>query len=316
MSQSPVPDWVCLVISLPGRRGATRMRIWRALRAAGAAVLRDGVYLMPGTTDAQTVLQAQAQAVRDAGGSADVLVLTATGPEQDRGFRARFDRGPEYARMLEEIQKLKGRRPTAVSIRRVQVLRREYSNLSEIDFFPGPATEQVNEALSDLETTHAMRSERGEPLARAGTLVRRDPKAYQGRTWATRARPWVDRLASAWLIRRFIDPKARILWLRDIKRCPKRALGFDFNGAAFSHVGARVTFEHMLASFGLEHDAALARLGRLVHCLDVGGAPVPEAQGLAAVLAGAREQLTDDNRLLTEACRIFDHLYHSYQRDS
>jgi hypothetical protein len=92
-------------------------------------------------------------------------------------------------------------------------------------------------------------------------------------------------------------------------------LGFDFDGATFSHVGARVTFEHLLASFGLESDAALMRIGRMVHCLDVGGAPVPEAQGLAAILTGARARLSNDNHLLAEASRVFDHLYHSCREE-
>jgi hypothetical protein len=146
-------------------------------------------------------------------------------------------------------------------------------------------------------------------------IEKRIPAQYRGRTWATRARPWVDRLASAWLIRRFIDPRAKILWLKDIRRCPKSVLGFDFDGATFSHVGARVTFEHLLASFGLESDAALMRIGRMVHCLDVGGAPVPEAQGLAAILTGARARLSNDNHLLAEASRVFDHLYHSCREE-
>ncbi|MEK6550248.1 MAG: chromate resistance protein ChrB domain-containing protein, partial [Pseudomonadota bacterium] len=90
------------------------------------------------------------------------------------------------------------------------------------------------------------------------------------------------------------------------------ALGFDFDGATFTHVGARVTFETLLASFGLESDAALTRVGNLVHCLDVGGVPQAEAQGLAAILAGARKRLKKDDVLLAESMKIFDHLYVAY----
>jgi hypothetical protein len=125
----------------------------------------------------------------------------------------------------------------------------------------------------------------------------------------------VDRLASAWLIRRFIDPRAKFRWLKDVKRYPKAALGFDFDGATFTHVGARVTFETLLASFGLESDPALVRLGSVVHCLDVGGVPVAEAAGIESVLRGMRAQIIDDNKLLAEASRIFDHLYLSYQKE-
>jgi hypothetical protein len=310
--------WIALIISLPGRRGTARMRVWRALKAAGAAVLRDGVYLLPETPEARARLDKLAQVVRAAGGTARVLSVATAGPGEDREFRGLFERGPDYAHLLEAIQKQRAqlrRRRVPDAIRRVQALRRELEALRAIDYFPGPAREQVAEALAELETVVTSSGAASEPRPRPGAIERRDPKAFRSRTWATRARPWVDRLASAWLIKRFIDPKAKVLWLQDTKRCPKSALGFDFDGAAFSHVGARVTFETLLASFGLDDDSALLRIGRLVHCLDVGGAPVPEAQGLSAILAGARTRLTNDNRLLAEASRVFDHLYRSYQEE-
>ena len=109
-----------------------------------------------------------------------------------------------------------------------------------------------------------------EPHETAGGIARLDASSYQGRTWATRRRPWVDRVASAWLIQRFIDRDARFQWLSQPSDCPKGALGFDFDGAAFTHVGERVTFETLMASFDLEQDAALMRVAALVHQLDVG----------------------------------------------
>src|SRR6516164_9106018 len=103
-----------------------------------------------------------------------------------------------------------------------------------------------------------------EPHEGAGGISRLDPQRYRGRTWATRRRLWVDRVASAWLIRRYIDPDARFKWLARPSDCPKSALGFDFDGATFTHVGDRVTFQTLLASFGLEPNPALVRLGVLV----------------------------------------------------
>jgi hypothetical protein len=125
--------------------------------------------------------------------------------------------------------------------------------------------------------------------------------------WATRQRPWVDRLASAWLIRRFIDPQARLLWLASPEDCPTDALGYDFDGATFSHIGNRVTFEVLAVSFNLEQPA-IKRLGMLVHYLDVGGVAPREASGVESVLAGLRETLRDDDHLLAAACAIFDSL--------
>ena len=120
-------------------------------------------------------------------------------------------------------------------------------------------------------------------------------------------------MCSAWLIRRFIDPKAKLVWLKDINRKPKRALGFDFNGAEFTHVDSKVTFEVLLTSFGLDQDLALARLGSLVHFLDVGGIPVAEAAGFAAIVAGARAIQTDDQALLNSVTPMLDSLYQNYR---
>jgi hypothetical protein len=149
----------------------------------------------------------------------------------------------------------------------------------------------------------------GEPHAAERTIRPLRREDYQARTWATRQRLWVDRVASAWLIRRFIDPKARFLWLASPDACPPDALGFDFDGAAFTHVGERVTFEVLLVSFGLDEDPALLRLGEMVHALDVGGAPVPEAIGFEAVMAGARQRALDDDQLLDEMSRVLDSIY-------
>jgi hypothetical protein len=120
-------------------------------------------------------------------------------------------------------------------------------------------------------------------------------------------------MASAWLIRRFIDRKAKFLWLDNPKKCPKSAIGFDFDQASFTHVGGRVTFEVLAASFGLESDPALMRIAAIVHCLDVGGVPVAEAPGIEAVLAGLRAAAANDDKLLAEASRVFDGLYKNYE---
>jgi hypothetical protein len=131
---------------------------------------------------------------------------------------------------------------------------------------------------------------------------------YQGRTWATRQRLWVDRVASAWLIRRFIDGQARFLWLESLGDCPVDALGFDFDGAAFSHVGDRVTFEVLAASFGLEAEPGMLGLGAMVHVLDIGGTAVPEAAGFEAVMTGAKRRGLSDDALLTEMSPVLDSL--------
>jgi hypothetical protein len=119
-------------------------------------------------------------------------------------------------------------------------------------------------------------------------------------------------LGSSWLIRRFIDPHARFLWLQDIRDCAKRAVGFDFDGADFTHTGEKLTFEVLMESFGLESIAGLNRVAALVHYLDVGGIPLPEAAGFEFLLRAARDTFADDDALLREAARLFELIYISY----
>jgi len=121
-------------------------------------------------------------------------------------------------------------------------------------------------------------------------------------------------MASAWLIRRFIDPNPRFVWIDAPRDRPKKAVGFDFDGAQFTHVDGRVTFEVLLASFGLDRDPALNAIAQAVHYLDVGGIPAPDAKGLETLLKGAREKTKNDDALLAEAARIFDLLYSAYAR--
>ncbi len=281
------------------------MRIWRALRALGCATLRDGVYLLPESAEHVAALTRIGDEVRVVQGTADLYRLDGRDATQRAAIVALFDRSAEYARLLSAMA---GSDAKVVKV--LRALRRELAALIAIDHFPGEARRQVEAALAALESAAS-----GEPSATAGQIRRLVSADFQGRTWATRKNLWVDRMASAWLIRRFIDPGAEFLWLDNPKKCPKSALGFDFDHAAFTHVGGRVTFEVLAASFGLDSDPAVARIAVIVHCLDVGGVPVAEAAGIEAVLSGLRAAAADDDELLTEAGRIFDGLYRNYREE-
>ena len=193
-------------------------------------------------------------------------------------------------------------------------LRKAFQALGEIDFFPSHAQAQAQAALQRLEQALTRMFSPDEPQDGAGDIPVRNVAEFVGRVWATRQRPWVDRLACAWLIRRFIDPTARILWLAHVTDCPPDAVGFDFDGAAFRHTAGSVSFEVMVTSFGLSPNptSALARLGLLVHGLDAGGVQPPEAAGVAAVLAGLSRVLPDDDALLASASTVFDGLLSSF----
>lgn len=297
------PSFVALILSLPSHHATVRMRAWRSLKGWGAVVLRDGVYLLPSGPLAEERLDSLAEEVNTAGGSAEVVEVTPRTPAQAAALTALFDRHAEYLALLGELAKVDPTLPDLAVLRKtLRGLRRRHEELAAIDFFPTPLGEEVRTRLVALETVALTASE---PTARTGRVEPVARADYQGRLWATRADLWVDRLASAWLIRRFIDPAARFVWLSAVADAPADGVGFDYDGARFSHVGARVTFETLLAAFGLERQPGLARLGRVIHTLDVGG-EAAEAAGLTALLTGMKARLLDDDALLAEGGRILD----------
>lgn len=310
-------SWLVFIISLPTQNTAARMRAWRTLKALGCGVLRDGVYLLPKRPEFRQTLQQQAEDVIVAGGNAHILVLDSENWQQQKTFEDLFDRSGHYAKLIEDIRCVSAadRRSENVGTlwKQAERLRKTYDEISRLDFFPGAARDQALAALEDLEQSLDECFVQGEPHAVQRHIKRLQTQDYQGRLWATRQRPWVDRLASAWLIRRFIDPEARFIWLVMPDDCPSEALGFDFDGAVFTHVGAKVTFEVLLASFGLVQDDALMRIGALVHYLDSGGIPVPEAAGLQTLLQGMRQSYAnEDDALLAAAEKIFDAFYQAF----
>lgn len=315
---SPPTSWLLLILSLPTQGATARMRIWRSLKAQGCAALRDGAYLLPAGPEHQASLQDLTDECVREGGNAWLMAAGPTTPDEAEGYRALFDRTEEYADLV-RAWKEAGKTLTALgpaeAARLLKRLRRDYEALRAIDFFPNEASVEAEAAWGEFNRRLASSLSPDEPHETDGQVPRLDPHDYQGRLWATRRRLWVDRVASAWLIRRFIDRDARFQWLAKPSDCPREALGFDFDGARFTHVGERVSFEVLMASFGLEEDAALVRLGAMVRVLDVGGEPVPEAIGFEAVLAGARERVADDDALLAEMSTVLDSLYLHFQRD-
>lgn len=311
--------WLLLVVSLPTHGATPRMRIWRALKANGCMALRDGAYLLPAGGDRERVLQELADECVREGGSAWLMSVQARSADEALAYRMLFDRGEDYAE-LHRSWKQANRTLASLAppeLARLQrKLQREYDAVRAIDFFPGEASVEAEAAWTDFSKRIEQVLSPDEPHETKRRIPRLDASKYQGRTWATRRRLWVDRVASAWLIRRFIDREARFRWLVKPSDCPKSALGFDFDGAAFTHVGERVTFETLMVSFALEDDLALQRLATIVHQLDVGGEPVPEASGFEAVMAGARERLSDDDALLAEMSTVLDSLYAHFEREA
>jgi hypothetical protein len=300
-----------LLATLPTQPNAVRLRIWRNLRALGAPALRDGAYLLPQAHVA--AFDALAQEVTAHGGSASVLTLTPRDATQSAELHALFDRRALYAQWRLSLEAARAELPALAETaarRRLRSVAETLQALRSIDYFPGPAASQ---AAADLDAVRLMLERQlapDEPRARGHEdIAALEPRRFVGKRWATRARPWVDRLACAWFVRRFIDAQAVFVWLKGRAALPRGAIGFDFDGAQFSHVGARVSFEVMVARFGFEADERLRRVGAAVHVLDAGGIQVPEAAGLEMILAGLRELHADDDALLAATLPVFDGLY-------
>jgi hypothetical protein len=300
-----------LFLTLPTQPNAVRLRVWRALKALGCGSIRDGTYLLP--QQQANLFEPLAEEVRAHGGEASVMQLAPVDASQADEMRALFDRREAYAQWRTEADTLLkdlAALDEADARRRLRGVADALLAVNRIDYFPGAAAEQADAHLSALRQSVDAVFSQGEPSARtAHGIARLDRRKHQGRRWATRARPWVDRLACAWLIRRFIDPQAQFVWLADPLKPPRGVLGFDYDGARFTHTGSLVTFEVIAASFGLDSDPRLQRIARAVHYLDVGGIPAPEAAGLEAVLAGLRALHADDDELCAAAASVFDALY-------
>ncbi len=301
-------NWLVVVANLPTEDPAARMLILRTLEALGVAMLREGVYILPDSEDKRLAMAHLVDYVAKNDGSAHVFQTTSLDAAQNQALRALFDRSARYEELIKVIESLRlaygVSDPSALS-RVLHKQRREYEAIAALDFFPNTARAKAETALAEAEAGIATLLY---PVANAPKPVER----LLRRTWATRRPLWADRLACGWLIRRFIDPEATLIWLDKGEPCPQGALGFAFAGARFANSDARVTFEEMLAQLDLARNQALARIGAIVHFLEVQGAPVPEAAGVQTLLQGAARRAASEDELLREAEKTFDLLYDAY----
>ena len=216
--------WAILILTLPTQPNAVRLRVWRALKALGCAALRDGAYLLPSENTA--LFEPLAAEVREHGGTAMVLKLSPSGDAQRDELLALFDRTEAYAQWRDTATALQSELAAlgeTEARRRLRAVSEGLQSLRRIDYYPGAAAEQAQSEFEALRQALDAQFSRGEPRAQAEHgIARLDARKFQGKRWATRARPWVDRLACAWLIRRFIDPQARFVWLADPARAPRR----------------------------------------------------------------------------------------------
>jgi hypothetical protein len=302
--------WLVLIASLPTEDPAARMRMLRTLESLGAAVMREGAYLLPDTSASRQGLDALAEYIAKGAGHAQVLQVAPLTETQAEAFRGLFDRSARYDELIKVVDSLKVgfgiADPSAIG----HVLhrqRREFDAISALDFFPTEVRARAESALADADAE--VRKMLFPTQTQGGV---KEGESFHRRVWATRRPPWADRLACAWLVRRFIDSEGSVSWLEKTQDCPAEAIGFAYDGARFGNSASQVTFEVMLQQFGLAENAALAKIGGIVHFLEVNENPVPEAAGVKTLLLGATRRAGSDDELLGEAEKTFDLLYEAY----
>ena len=318
MTRTEIP-WLLLIASLPTASGTPRMRLWRAVNTLGCMSLGDGAYLLPDFADHAIMLASLAEKTNLDGGKSWVVSLITRSSHDQIAFQNLFDRSTEYAAIVDAMKSARKdftSQSQSDLAKQIKRLGKEFNAIERIDFFPNRASSTARAAWADFQESANAIFSPNEPHSVQRQIPLLNARDYQGRIWATRHHLWVDRVASAWLILRFIDRRATFIWLDAPADCPSDALGFDFDGAAFTHVGDKVTFEVLMTSFDLVGDAGLVKIASLVHCLDVGGPTSPEAAGFEAILAGAKARLSDDDALLDNIGAVLDSLYSHFRTGS
>jgi hypothetical protein len=276
--------------------------------------VKHAVYVLPDSPAAREDFEWLKSEIQAAGGTASVFAADSVDTWSDDELVQEFQRSRQeaYQELSREIEKSlkKPRRGRAPQGRRaLDAFRERFRAIESIDFFGSAGRDRAAGLLSELEARSSERAEGKESSSRSSKA---DPAAYRRRLWVTRPRPAVDRMASAWLIRRFIDGEARFGFVEGFDSAPRDAVPYDMFGVEFTHRGGQCTFETLAAAFGIE-DPAVSRLAAIVHDLDVkdGRFAAPEAPAVAMIIDGLKLAFADDDALLAEGMVLFEALYQS-----
>src|SRR5262249_4060405 len=239
------PPWLLLVFTLPPAKASERVGVWRKLQRYGAIALPASGYVLPNGPMNQERFEWLATSIRGSKGCAAVAQVSSFDDLEDKQIERMFTeaRTREYQALEKEIRSLASRKKRGTAEPGAVRLKKRLEQIAEIDFFGAPIRARIEEAVRQLE------GERGTEKRRVG---KENPKDYRGRTWITRPQPGIDRVASAWLISRYIDPQAKFAFDKDPRRHPD-AIPFDmFNAGGFGHVANDCTFETLMKSFGIK----------------------------------------------------------------
>ncbi len=285
--------WLLLTFTLPTKRASQRVEIWRKLQRYGAVPLSNSGYLLPSNPVNEERFQWLGTSIRKHNGDASQLI-----------GRFAEARSREYQQLIRELQKFSSSPVPKRSVGRLSRLRSRFQEIVEIDFFDSPLQKRVGELLEQAD---------GARLAsRAPTAALIDPRDYKEKVWVTRPRPGVDRCASAWLIRRHIDPKARFVFAPE-ERVPSGAIPFDmFQQNGFGHRGDNCTFETLQKDFGIR-DHKVKVISEVIHDADLADGKFgrKEGYGIDEVLKGWARQGVADQELLARGMQLIEGLYHA-----
>jgi hypothetical protein len=310
---------------LPSHPSNLRVSTWRRLQLLGAIPLKQAAYVLPDTPNTREDFEWLKTEVKAAGGDANVFAADNVDAWSDDALieefrRSRQDAYTALARDAEHALKRASstKRPRgtrAPALRRLlDVFRERLTGIEAIDFFGSAGRDRVIALLAELEsgTQDRARAESAPASAPSGEL-----QSYQRRLWVTRPRPGVDRMASAWLIRRFIDPHARFDFAADRQAVPDGGVPFDMFGVEFSHQGDGCTFETLCSVFDIS-EPAVSRIAAIVHDLDLKDARfgAPESAAVGAMIEGLQLAYTDDDTLLAQGMTLFDSLYRSFEQSA
>jgi hypothetical protein len=315
--------WLLLVHQLPPKPAYLRVKIWRRLQGLGAVSVKNSVYALPMNEQAREDFQWLLREIERGGGEGMTCEANLVDGMSDQHVRGLFDaaRDADYAQVAKELRGLAARgkrggarRKGASEIKpQLAKLRRRLVEIAAIDFFNATGRLSVEGLLTELE---ARLAEPSPPPQEEAKTMKHAPAELKGKIWVTRRGVHIDRIACAWLIRRFIDATARFKFVaaKDYDAAPGE-LRFDMFKAEYTHEGDRCSFEVMLDRVGFD-DAALRAIGEIVHDIDLKDGKFAREQtaGIAHVIAGLCLTQPDDAARIERGSAVFDDTYEYFRR--
>jgi hypothetical protein len=314
-------QWLILVYQFPKGPDSRRVKVWRRLQSIGAVSIKNAVYVLPCNEQSREDFAWLLNELQSSGADGVILESQFVDGMSDHQVRDLFStsRDNDYTELFEEVNETlaalpAGEAPTDEDERHraravLERARKRIAEIEAIDFFGADRHDDAETAMRTLDERTALRSELEKTGAQMNSSMAMND--LNNRVWVTRRGVGVDRIASAWLIKRWIDPDAHFKFVAGKGYVPeKREIRFDMFEAEFTHEGDLCTFE-VLARMAREDDAALRSIAEIVHDIDLkdGKFGRPETQGIANLLAGISIALDDDNRRIERGSALFEDLY-------